>query len=177
MAKEDYGGSIMPRSTKLISLCEKILKDAASRSGRVVKHDLVAKAIGQINKGGGPTKYGIGTAWMMMALSNILMGEFTTQMKAPLSGSLSAMMRKRLPIEYAARIQGAASWLALQKGAGALHVYTLDATPEEWSANSKLKSDIAELVRYEAVRSRDIGDLLRDRGFNSLEEMLGSEDE
>jgi hypothetical protein len=108
----------------------------------------------------------------MMALNRIIMGEFTALMQMPLGTALTNGMRHRLPEEHAAVIQGATAWLAQGNGPGAIHVYALSATPEEWLTNSDLKREIAETVMREAMRSRDIGDLLRSQGFDSLEEML-----
>jgi hypothetical protein len=163
---------VMPRSRQLTNLCQNTLQNAVRRGGRTTKKDLVGSAMNQISRSGGPARFGIGHAWMMMALGQIVMGEFTMLMKAPVSEAMTNVMRRKVPTTHAAMIEGATTWLAQEIGAGALHVFSLIATPDEWMKNAALKGDIANRVQREARRSEDIGRYLRDQGFNSLEDML-----
>jgi hypothetical protein len=163
---------LMPRDPRLTRLCERVLNDAVQSGGRTTKQQLVATAMTQISRSGGPSRFGIGHAWMMIALSHICMDEFTSQMRHPVTEAMSRVMQQKIPQDHSALIQGATTWLAQELGAGAMHIYALNATPDEWIINGELKGGIADKVRREARRSLDIGRFLRDQGFGSLDDML-----
>ena len=57
-------------------------------------------------------------------------------------------------------------------GRGSLHMMTLNATKEHWSANFALKDQIAEATRLSAEASREIRDLLESTGVDCLADLL-----
>lgn len=143
------------------------------KSGVTTKSSAALLAYRKIESLGGPTKFGIGAAAMMMTLLHILETEVTRQMKMPLTDHDAAF---RMPPGVAAELKDIMvkipRWLAIEKAKDALWMSTLKARPEHWAANGSLKVEIGEATLEKADISFEVRDYLRSNGYQSLEEAI-----
>ena len=161
-------------NTKIAKVVREVLR-MKMKSGVTTKNAIVLMAYKKIEKLGGPTKFGIGAAAMMMALHHLLEIETTRQMKMPLTDHDAVF---RMPVGVRADLKAIMvkipRWIAIEKGKDALWMAALKARPEHWEANGTLKVDIAEATFNKADVSFEARDYLRANGFQSFEEAIAA---
>ena len=161
-------------NAKIIKVVRDVLR-MKMKSGVTTKNAIVLMAYKKIEKLGGPTKFGIGAAALMMALHHLLEVETTRQMKMPLTDHDAAF---RMPAGARADLKAVMAkiprWIAIEKGKDALWMSALKARPEHWEANGSLKYDIADATYNKGDVSFEARDFLRANGFRSFEEAIAA---
>lgn len=143
------------------------------KNGTTTKHDIKILAWKKIEKSGGPSKYGIGTADMIMAVMHIIDSEVTRQMRMPLTDHdaefrLPPSMRADLK-EIVVKIP---RWIAIEEGPNALWMSTLKARAEHWELNGAMKGRKAAQTQAKADISTEVQMYLETHGFANLEEAI-----
>jgi hypothetical protein len=141
--------------------------------GSTTKNHVKHLAWKKIEKAGGPSKYGIGTAAMIMAVQDIIEKEVTRQLKMPLTDHDAEF---RLPATVSGDLKELVKkiprWIAIQRGPDAIWMSTLKARPEHWRANGELKETIALQTLDKAEISHEVELFLKLNGFANLEDAI-----
>lgn len=159
-------------TTKLAEAVEHVLKIKA-REGKTTKQDAVRMVHGRIEKLGGPTKFGIGAAALRMALLHIINVEVTRQMRQQLTEhEYRFVLPADTPMEFIAALSKVPRWIATSEGTEAIWVPSLQASPENWQQNARLKRKKAQQTMIKADVSEEIALFLIRYKFSSLAEAM-----
>jgi hypothetical protein len=143
------------------------------RDGKTTKNDAVIEVLGKIDKMGGPTKYGIGTAMMMMAVRHIIETEVSRQFKGVLTEhEYLHVLPAGTPMEFIAALRKVPRWIAIDEGADAEWRFALRASANDWRKNATMKGKKARQTQAKADESEEIALFLIKHKFANLEEAL-----
>jgi hypothetical protein len=143
------------------------------RDGRTTKNDAVIEVLGKIEKMGGPTKYGIGTAMMLMAIRHIIEAEVSRQFKGGLTEhEYLHVLPAGTPMEFIAALRKVPRWIAINEGSDAEWRFSLRASPDDWRKNAAMKIKKARQTLNRADESEEIAMFLIKHKFSCLEEAL-----
>ncbi len=112
-------------------------------------------------------------AMVHMAQRKIYEEEVRRQFKTPLPANVRAAVASNFPVEMKDYIEKLPAWFAIEKGAGARHVLTINATAEHWAMAARMKQKHANETRVQARNSRNIGDVLVQLGVNCIGDLIG----
>jgi hypothetical protein len=158
----------MPTPGLLINAVRSVLRTQA-RAGRTTKNDATIMVMRRIENAGGPTRFGLGAAAMRMALAHLVGSEVTRQFKSGLSEhAVRFVLPQTTPVEIIEALGKIPAWIAIEEGEGALWIYALRATPDDWRANANIKEKKAQQTTRKANESIDIARYLLMNGFGSL---------
>lgn len=144
-----------------------------ARAGQTTKKEATILVLKRIESMGGPTKFGIGSAAMRMALAQMVSTEVGRQFHIPLSDHAKEyIIPKTAPAEIIASFGKLPSWIAIEEGTDAIWMDALKARSEHWSANAALKEKKAKQTIAKANASMDIARFLASHGFKSLEDIF-----
>ena len=144
-----------------------------AKKGKTTKHDATILVLGRIDKAGGPTKFGIGAAAMRVALTHIVDSEVTRQLKLSLTDhEYKFVLPATTPMEIMAALGKTPRWIAISDGTEAIWVFSLQASPNDWWANARLKHKKAQQTLNKARDSEEIARFLLMHKFSCLAEAL-----
>lgn len=161
----------MSAPKQIQNLVSAILKEEQV-TGRTTKQTVVAKAMGRITRGGGPSHYGIGHAYVIHATANAVGAETDRQFKASLPENVLRIPLRVAPPDLVQIMHKLPTWIATAEGPSAPWVPSLKASEEDWMNNFHMKQKIADRTIIAARTSRDLSEYLRRHGFCSLAEAL-----
>jgi len=160
---------ITPKIERLVSsvLLEEAKKGATTRKGAT------ALVMLQLEKGGGPGKFGIGQAEMIMCLHQIVGEEVGRQLKQRLpDGFVDGYTWPNAPPSLIAELRRLPAWIATAEGPEARWVPALTASVRDWDDNATLKHRKAQQTIKQADLSTDIARYLKLYGYGSLDEAM-----
>lgn len=162
----------MKSTNRLAKVVHEVLK-ARAIVGVTTKQEATVLTMRKIEKAGGPTKFGIGAAELLMALQKVVGTEVVRQLKATLSDHAAEFVLPKYAVTEILKEMGRIpEWIALGEGNDARWVPSLKATQENWLANAALKETKAFQTTQQANFSRDIALYLQKNRLRSLEEIL-----
>lgn len=156
----------------LADAVEHVLKLKA-RSGSTTKHDAVLLVHGRIERAGGPTRFGIGTAALRMALMHVIEAEVSRQLKQTLTEhEYKHVLPSSTPMEVIAALGRTPRWIAVSDGSDAIWKFSLSAGVDDWRANAALKYKKASQTLNKARESDEIAMFLSTHSFSCLAEAM-----
>lgn len=162
----------MRTNAKLAALVSRTLADQRKRYGHVTLKDVTDRVVNFITKNGGPEKFGIGMAEILVALRYLAGLEVKSQLKEGLPENTYGRVLPGAPPILVQLMRGLPQYIALGEGPGAKWRYTLDATPEDWQAHADMVRIKAEQTLRAVNKPIDISRYLVMYGFNSLGDLL-----
>jgi hypothetical protein len=157
---------------KIAKAVQAILKTKA-KAGQTTKSDTALQVWKKIEKTGGPTKYGIGSAAMTMAMMHIIEVEVTRAFKLPLTNhDIEFRLPPSVRADVKAIMQKVPRWIAIDEGKDAIWISTLKATSQHWLMNGQMKEKKAIQTEQKANISIEVGLFLDKNGFENLEEAI-----
>ena len=157
------------RVQKIVS---NVLLDEAKK-GATTKKGATALVMLELERRGGPGKFGIGQAELLMCLEQIIGTEVSRQLKQRLpEGFVDGYAWPNAPPSLVAELRRLPAWIACDEGADARWVPSLKASAEEWKANAGLKMKKAEQTIRQADLSTDIANYLETYGFDTLDDCM-----
>jgi len=158
---------ISPRVQRVVS---NVLLDEA-RKGTTTKKGATALVMLQLERGGGPGRFGIGPAEMIMCLEHMVGTEVSRQLKSRMGEEfLSGHAWPNAPPGLLQELTRLPAWIAIEEGSDALWVPSLKATAAQWKENAALKIKKAEQTYKQADVSTDIANYLETYGFDTLDD-------
>lgn len=162
----------MQAPDSLIQAVRYVLNTKA-KGGKTTKREATILVMKRIENAGGPTKFGIGAGAMRMALTFLIDGEVTRQLKMGLTDHEHRfVLPAGTPQEIIAAVGKVPRWIAISDGTDANWVFSLQATPEHWTQNAALKEKKAQQTQRKANVSIDIARFLMMHRFSSLNDAL-----
>jgi hypothetical protein len=162
----------MSAPDRIQALVTNILRDERRR-GTTTKQTVVAKAMTRITAGGGPSHFGIGTAYVLHATALAVGAETDRQFKTALPVNVYSVPLGRAPPGLVQIMRKLPAWIATAQGPATPWVPSEKATRDDWMHNFELKRDIADRTMKAADLSRDVAEYLARHGVLSLAELLG----
>jgi hypothetical protein len=159
-------------SPKVQKLVHDVLLDEAKK-GETTKKGATALAMLRLEASGGPGKFGIGPAEMIMCLKDMVGKEVTRQLKAQLpDGFVPGYAWPNAPPALLQELHRLPAWIATEDGSDARWVPSLKATAAEWDANAQLKMKKAEQTIKQADIATDIARYLNTYGYDTLDDAI-----
>ena len=145
-----------------------VLKTKA-RAGSTTKSTASTLVWQRIKDTGGPTRYGIGTAAMIIGCKHVIDLEVTRQFKTNLSEhEIEFILPTTIPADLIKIMGRVPRWIAIEEGPDAMWMYWRAATPRHWKANADMKRKKAEQTLVAARYSQEIADYLETHGISKL---------
>jgi len=160
---------ISPRVQQVVS---NVLLDEAKK-GETTKKGATALVMLKLEAGGGPSKFGIGPAELIMCLEHMVGVEVSRQLKCRLpEGFVDGYAWPNAPPSFVQELHRLPAWIAVEDGSDARWVPSLKATAQEWRDNAGLKMKKAEQTIRQADLSTDIANYLSTYGFDTLDDAM-----
>lgn len=159
-------------NAKLTDLVSRTLRDQRKKHGHVTLKDVTDRVVTYITSHGGPDKFGIGMAEILIALRRIAGDEVKAQLKEGLPENTYGRVLPGAPPILVQLMRGLPQYIALGEGPGAKWRYTLDATAEDWQAHADMVRIKAEQTLRAVNKPIDISRYLVMYGFSSLGDLL-----
>ena len=142
-----------------------------ARKGTTTKKGATAIVMRRLEAGGGPGKFGIGPAEMLVCLKEIVGKEVGRQLKSQLPEEFIAGYKwPNAPPSLLAELHRLPAWIAIEEGSDAHWVPSLKALVRHWETNAEIKMKKADQTVRQADVSTDIARYLIAYGFSSLDE-------
>jgi hypothetical protein len=156
---------ISPKVQKLVS--NVLLNEA--RKGATTKRGATTLVMHELDKRGGPGKFGIGAAELIMCLEHMVGSEVGRQLKSKMPEALIAGYKwPNAPPSLIQDLHRLPAWIAIEEGVDARWVPSLKASPQQWEANAALKEEKAKRTQTHADLSADIARYLKLYDYPSL---------
>jgi hypothetical protein len=157
---------------RLQRLVQRVLSNAAARSGRTTLQGVTTSAVTFITRSGGYRSFGISDADILMALRHVVQAEAKFQMDKGLPQAVFGRVLPSAPAPLVQLLRRLPSWITLGDGAYAERVETLGASPQDWEAYANLKLKKAAETMRAADVPQDVARLLAVHGYASLRDIL-----
>lgn len=164
----------MRTNAKLADLVSRTLRDQRKQHGHVTLKDVTDRVVTYITTHGGPSKFGIGQAELLMALRLIAGTEVRSQLKEGLPENTYGRVLPGAPPILVQLMRGLPQYIALGEGPGAKWRYTLDATPEDWQDHADMVRIKAEQTLRAVNKPVDISRYLAMYGFTCLGDLIAN---
>lgn len=161
----------MSAPAKLQALVAGVLKEE-KRKGQTTKQSATLLVMSKIDRGGGGKAYGIGSAYLHLALSGIVGNVVERQLKTGLPDNVIHIAMRNAPPELVQSMGKLPAWIATGEGKDARWVPSLEASADDWFANASMKERKAKQTLKTADISVDIGRYLVQYGMNSLSDAM-----
>src|SRR5262245_18813897 len=156
---------------RLVRLVSDVLREDARR-GETTKAQATTTCVNRITRSGGPARFGIGTADLLMCLRNIVGSEVTHQLKRALPHDTCTVALRTCPPGVAQVMRNLPNWIAQAEGPNAKWVPSLRATVEQWRTNFGLKNFKALQTMRKADASENVARFLEDNGYSCLDDFV-----
>src|SRR5215831_5763456 len=143
-------------SAKLAKLVERTISDQRRKHGHIVLKQVADRCVTYITSHGGFTAFGISHADIIMALRYLTLVEVKHQAQQGLPENTYGRVLPGAPPVLVQLMRGLPQYIATGEGPGAIWVYTLDATPQEWMMHAELKRLKAEQTLRAVQKPNDI---------------------
>jgi hypothetical protein len=157
---------------KIRNLVHSVLRSEFRFSPTVTVKACAAKVMTKITSGGGPSHFGIGAAYVVMACHRMVQGEIKRQLLEPLPENVFRIAFRSAPPQLVQEMKRLPYCIALEKGPMAPWRESLKATPSEWMMNYRLKATIARNTAMKARLSQEVAAFLTENGLTSLSETI-----
>jgi hypothetical protein len=153
---------------------EKVIKaeDARTQNGLVIS-DITTIVYNNMQRKGGPTKFGIGTADQIMMFRNYISQGVRQQFQSKMPDSFHRAAMATCPPALVQTMTYLPQKIAIEQGPKAHWVSSIRASANDWQAHGRMKYKIAEMTRQRARVAEDIMRYLQSNGFTSLGNALG----
>ncbi|PWT79153.1 MAG: hypothetical protein C5B60_00170 [Chloroflexi bacterium] len=159
-------------SDRLARLVTRTINEQHRIHGHVTRKGVTDRVVTQISRSGGPSAFGISQADLLLALRLYVGTEVLHQFKAPLPENTYGRALKSAPAILVQLMHGLPNCIAIEEGADANWVRSLDATSEQWQQHADLKRHKAEQTLAAVDKPQDVARYLAEYGFRCLADLL-----
>jgi len=162
---------------KIKKLVHNVIRAEFRSAPTVTVRDCTARVMNRITSGGGPSHFGIGAAYIVMACQHLVQVEVKRQLLEPLPENVFRIAFRSAPPQLVREMKYLPHCIALGEGPSAPWRESLKASSDEWLMNYRLKGAIARKTANKARLSQEVADFLRLSGLGSLSETVDVEGE